>query len=167
MSKKVIIQGSARSNGDTRLIINELNKNNEFDVIDLKTKNIGHFDYDFTNIDDDFIPLMTEILGKYDTIVFATPVYWYSMSGILKVFFDRFSDLLKTHKELGRQFRGKNMALIYNNNYKGLKEGFPMPFIESANYLGLKYLGDAHTWVEKGEINDEVKSIIKEFRKLL
>jgi len=38
----------------------------------------------FNNIDDDFISLMTEIIEKYDTLIFATPVYWYSMSRILK-----------------------------------------------------------------------------------
>lgn len=167
MNKTVLLQGSSRSKGDTHLILNELNKNNQFDIIDLKTKNIGHFDYEFNNVNDDFIPLMTEILNKYDTIVFATPVYWYSMSGVLKVFFDRISDLIKTHKELGRQFRGKNMAMISNNNYNDLKEGFNMPFKESANYLGMNYLGDIHTWVENEEITDEVKSIIDKFRALL
>ena len=34
------------------------------------------------------------IIEKYDTLIFATPVYWYSMSGIMKVFFDRKNDNL-------------------------------------------------------------------------
>ncbi len=164
MNKTVIIQGSSRSNGNTRTIINYLNTDTKFDVIDLKTKNIGHFDYDFKNSNDDFIGLMTDVIEKYDTIIFATPVYWYAMSGILKVFFDRISDLLKTEKDLGRKLRGKNMAMISNNNYNEIKDGFSMPFRESANYLGMNYLGDVHTWVENGKINDEVKGIIDGFR---
>jgi len=167
MNTTVIIQGSARSNGDTNTIINELNKDHNFDVIDLKTKNIGHFEYDFTNAEDDFLPLMEEIIAKYDTIVFATPVYWYNMSGVLKVFFDRLSDLLHYKKELGRQLRGKSMAMISNNNYDDLKDGFSMPFKESANYLGMTYLGDTHTWVENEQIPETVKAKIDRFRELI
>ena len=167
MNSTVIIQGSARSNGDTHTIVNELNKNNQFDVIDLKTKNIGHYEYDYSNAEDDFLPLMKEVIAKYDTIIFATPVYWYSMSGILKAFFDRISDLLHYKKDLGRQLRGKNMAMISNNNYDDLKEGFNMPFKESATYLGMNYLGDVHTWVEDGNIPHIAKERIDSFRKLI
>ncbi|WP_291800231.1 flavodoxin family protein [Lutibacter sp.] len=61
--------------------------------MNLYDKKINHFDYDFNN-DDGFLPLMKNVIEKYDTIIFATPIYWYSMSGVLKVFFDRLSDLL-------------------------------------------------------------------------
>jgi multimeric flavodoxin WrbA len=164
MNTTVIIQGSSKSNGDTNTILNYLNTSNQFDIIDLNTKNIGHFDYDFKNANDDFLPLMEEIIEKYDTIIFATPVYWYTMSGILKVFFDRISDLLKTEKDIGRKLRGKSMAMISCSNANDLKEGFSMPFIETANYLGMSYLGDIHAWVENGKISEEVKEIINTFR---
>jgi len=167
MNTTVIIQASARSNGDTNTIVKELNTHNTFDVIDLKSKNIGHFEYDFANENDDFIPMMEEIIAKYDTIVFATPVYWYNMSGILKAFFDRLSDLLHHKKELGRQLRGKKMAMISNNNYDDLKEGFSMPFKESANYLGMMYLGDIHTWVENEVIHPIALDRIDSFRELI
>ncbi len=162
--KTVILQASSRSNGDTSMIINCLNSNKQFDIIDLKTKNIGHFDYEFNNVNDDFINLMTNIIENYTTLVFATPVYWYTMSGILKVFFDRFSDLLKTHKELGRKLRGKNMAMLSCSNANDLKDGFTMPFIESANYLGMHYLGDLHTWVVNGNIPSDVKRNLNKFQ---
>ncbi len=167
MNTTVIIQASARSNGDTNTIVNELNKHNTFDVIDLKTKNVGQFEYNFTNANDDFLPMMEEIIEKYDTIVFATPVYWYSMSGILKAFFDRISDLLHFKKELGRQLRGKKMAMISNNNYDDLKDGFSMPFKESANYLGMTYLGHTHAWVEDEQINPIAIKRIDAFRELI
>jgi multimeric flavodoxin WrbA len=167
MNTTVIIQASARSNGDTHTIVNELNKHHTFDVIDLKTKNVGHYEYDFSNSDDDFLPMMEEIISKYNTIVFATPVYWYSMSGILKAFFDRLSDLLHEKNELGRQLRGKKMAMISNNNYDDLKDGFSMPFKESANYLGMSYLGDIHTWVEGNQINPIAIERIDAFRELI
>ncbi len=164
MNKTVIIQGSSKSNGDTNTVVNYLNTTNQFDIIDLNTKSIGHFDYDFKNANDDFLEIMKEVIEKYDTIIFATPVYWYSMSGILKVFFDRISDLLKTEKDIGRKLRGKNMAMISCSNANDLKEGFSMPFIESANYLGMNYLGNMHAWVGDGDINIEAKKLIEDFR---
>ncbi len=162
-NKIVIIQASARSKGDTATIIEYIHQKKLVDVIDLKTKTIGHFDYNFNNSDDDFIPLMKEIIANYDTILFATPVYWYSMSGHLKVFFDRISDLLKTDKDLGRQLRGKKMAMLSVSNHNDMKEGFSMPFKESANYLGMEYLGDLHTWVEAEKIPENVKKDIDSF----
>jgi hypothetical protein len=38
-----------------------------------------------------------------------------------------------------------------------------MPFFESANYLGMHYLGDIHTWVENGIIPEKVKKVIDRF----
>lgn len=169
MKKTVIIQASSKSNGNTNRVINYLNSNNSFDVIDLKTKNIGVFEYDFSNANDDFIPVMEEVINNYDTIVFATPVYWYTMSATLKIFFDRLSDLLKYKKDLGRLLRGKNMAMISNSGQNDLKNGFEMPFIESANYLGMNYLGSTHSWfTEDGEnIHPEAANKIDAFRTIL
>jgi multimeric flavodoxin WrbA len=164
MTKTVIIQGSSRSTGNTNKIINHINSSTNYDVIDLYDKKINHFDYEFNNKTDDFIPLIKSVIEKYDTIIFATPVYWYAMSGILKVFFDRLSDLLFVEKDLGRQLRGKNMAMISCGSGPDLKDEFSMPFIESANYLGMNYIGNVHTWLEKDyEISKEVKSSISNF----
>ncbi|WP_341216748.1 NAD(P)H-dependent oxidoreductase [uncultured Wocania sp.] len=163
MNKTLIIQGSARPKGDTNTIISYMALKGNFDVIDLYSKNIGHYDYEYNNANDDFIPLITNIIKNYDTIIFATPVYWYTMSGHMKVFFDRISDLIRIHKDLGRKLRGKNMAMISINNSNDLVRGFNMPFVESANYLGMNYLGDIHTWVENNNIPNKVKTIINDF----
>lgn len=164
MCKTIIIQGSSNSYGNTHKMINYFNATQEFDSIDLKTKSIGPFDYNFENTHDDFLPLAEEIITHYNTIIFATPVYWYSMSGILKNFFDRFSDLLHYKKELGRQLRGKNMAMLSNSGENDRKNGFSMPFVESANYLGMNYLGDTHTWFDGTEIHLDAKLQLDQFR---
>jgi len=166
-NRTVLIQASARSKGDTHTIVDYIHTKSNFDVIDLKTKTIGHFDYNFAHADDDFIPLLEEIIANYDTIIFATPVYWYTMSGLLKVFFDRLSDLLHYKKELGRKLRGKNMAMVSISNSNDLKAGYNMPFKESAHYLGMQYLGDVHTWVENGNIPEKVKDKLDLFLKQL
>ena len=115
---------------------------------------------------------MERITSQYDTLIFATPVYWYAMSGTLKIFFDRFSDLLHYRKDLGRTLRGKSMAMISNSGENDRKlgldaelmEGFEMPFVESANYLGMDYLGDVHAWFDGTKIHLDAKKIIDTFR---
>lgn len=163
MKNTVIIQASSRSHGNTNRIIQFLLQHADFDFIDLKEYQIGHYDYKHSNRNDDFIPLAKQIVEKYDTIIFATPVYWYAMSGILKVFFDRITDLLKIEKEIGRQFRGKNMAMISCGSEEALNEGFEIPFSESADYLGMQYLGAVHTWVEEDIIPEKVTRRLLDF----
>lgn len=163
-NNKVIIQASSRSLGDTRKIIEQFKGKLEFDLIDLKLYNIGHFDYEFKNANDDFIPLMTKIINSYDTLIFATPIYWYSMSGILKVFFDRISDLLKTGKDLGRQLRGKHMSFVSVSNGDDQIPEFAAIFRETAKYLGMHYTDGVHAYVNEGHVDDLVDKRLTAFK---
>ena len=150
MKKGIIILGSSNSNGTTRKIASFIGARTDFPIIDLNTKIIEKFDYEFNNRDDDFLPLIRHIVESYQIIVFATPVYWYSMSGTMKIFFDRLSDCLKTEKETGRKLRGMEMAVACCGCDQELKEGFYMPFIETAKYLGITYQGDMYCMEENG-----------------
>jgi multimeric flavodoxin WrbA len=127
--KSIIIFGSSRSNGDTRKMVNYLMENGNFDLIDLNTKNIDYL---------------------------RSPTYWYLMSAILKTFFDRIIDLLQTRKETGRKLRTMNMVMLSCSMEDDRIETFDSVFVESAGYLGIKYLGDLHTWLENGEIPEGV-----------
>jgi multimeric flavodoxin WrbA len=157
MKKGTILLGSSNSYGETYTVAKYVSDKTNYPIIDLKSKNIAPFDYEFNNSNDDFLPLIRHIVDNYDIIIFATPVYWYTMSATMKVFFDRISDCLKIEKETGRKLRGKEMAVISCASDNELKNGFHMPFIESAHYLGMKYMGDVHCWIENNEIPAEVK----------
>jgi len=137
------------------MIVDYILSKKEGQFVDLKTKDISYFDYDHQNIDDDFLNVMEAVL-KCKTIVFVTPVYWYSMSAILKTFIDRISDLLKVRKDMGRQLRGKKMMVIACGSgeieYPALWE----PFKLTSEYLEMEYLGHAHTWVEDGKVSTNV-----------
>lgn len=156
-SKKVIIVGSSRNKGNTTRIIESVSKQFNIDVVNLSQYNISYYDYESKNRDDDFIPLIKNIIEKYDTLIFATPVYWYSMSGIMKVFFDRFSDLIRIEKETGRRLKGKKMAVISNSHDSKIENEFYTPFRKSATYLGMDYLGDQHFNADQFEKIDEIK----------
>lgn len=150
--KIVIIVGSSRNDGDTSNLAKVLMEKAKWDLINLNDYSFSYYDYNHENINDDYLRLMRQIIDKYDTLVFATPVYWYSMSGIMKVFFDRITDLLEVEKSLGRKLRGKNVAAISCSIGNNLNDSFWLPFSETANYLGMNYLGHIHTI--SGEINE-------------
>jgi multimeric flavodoxin WrbA len=143
-NKKVIILGSSRKNGNTTKIVDEISKEHGIEVINLSDFNISYYDYESKNREDDFFPLIKGIIENYDTLIFATPIYWYNMSGIMKVFFDRFSDLIRIEKETGRKLRGKKIGVISNSHDDEIEESFYIPFKKTADYLGMEYLGHAH-----------------------
>lgn len=165
MKKGVIILGSSNSYGETRKVVSFVADKTNYPVIDLNTKKISVFDYEFKNRNDDFLPLIKEIVEDYEIIIFATPVYWYSMSGTMKIFFDRISDCLKIEKETGRKLRGLDMAIISCGSDRELKNGFYMPFIETAKYLGMNYISNVHCWIENGVISISVKNELEKFVK--
>jgi len=133
--KSVIIVGSSRKNGDTGELTKKLVELSGYDTINLLDYNIAHFDYDYKNTDDDFLPLMEKLINNYEHFIFVTPVYWYSMSGVLKVFFDRFTDVLTIKKELGRNLRGKSMSVITTSIGNNLGDTFWIVFQETATYI--------------------------------
>jgi len=154
-NNKVIILGSSRSSGNTAKAIASISGKNAADVIDLNNYNFSYYDYESKNLGDDFLPLIKSIIEKYDTLIFATPVYWYNMSGIMKVFFDRFSDLIRIEKEEGRKLRGKNMFVISNSHDDKIDSNFYIPFQKSADYLGMNYTGEIHFNADKiNELNN-------------
>lgn len=165
-TKGVIILGSARSNGNTHTIISKLQEITGFDIVDLKAYKINHFDYDRKN-EDDFNALFKKLTATYETFVFATPIYWYTMSGIMKVFFDRISDFLIDEKNVGRRLRQKRMAVVSCGSDEEIKQGFAMPFVESAAYLGMEYIEHIHTWIEAEKITENVTQRITNFAKQL
>lgn len=138
-----------------------------YKIVYLKTKQILPFDYEFNNHNDNFFPLIKEIVGNFELIIFETPVYWYTMSGTMKIFFDRISDCLKKEKETGRKLRGIEMAILSCDSDKVLKDGLHMPFIETANYFGMKYVGDVHSWLEDDNISNEVIQKPEDYIKII
>ncbi len=147
--KTIIIVASARKNGNTNTVALELAELANCDIFNLSDYNILPFDYDYQNQEDDFIPLITQLIEEYELLIFATPVYWYAMSGVLKNFFDRFTDLITVHKELGRKLKGKHCAVVTSSAGDHLEDQFWIPFQKTTNYLNINFKGGIHTHPEK------------------
>ncbi len=165
--KSIIIQASSRSNGNTQKVVTAFNANKEMKVLDLSSKNIQHFDYAFENQKDDFYTIISEVITSYDAIILASPIYWYSISGMLKVFLDRFSDLIIIHKELGRKLKGKKIGLLLCSSDS---EEFPeiaKSIERTANYLDMEFVGAIHTWVNaEGSIDALVKKKLEKYQQI-
>jgi NAD(P)H-dependent FMN reductase len=151
--------GSARSNGDTFKAVQLLQKMSGIGSIDLLDYKISQYDYEHTNRNDDFISLMKSVVEVYDTILLATPVYWYTMSGIMKMFLDRFSDLLSIEKALGRKLKGKKLGVLSCSVGSLCPTHFYEPFELSALYLGMRYAGTIHI----SDLND--RTVLEQFCK--
>jgi multimeric flavodoxin WrbA len=140
-NRSLVILGSNRKNSLTEAIARKALQQIEFDMIDLLDHKITHYNYDgHYPGDDEFEDIINKAL-PYDNIIFATPVYWYSMSGVMKVFFDRLTDLITIKKEAGRQLRGKTASMIAVGADPTIPEGFEVPFKHTAAYLGIQYQG--------------------------
>ncbi len=143
-NETVIIMGSSSSSGHTARISQHLAQNAGWEYIDLNRFDISYYDYHHENRLDDFIPLIKKILNQHKTIVFSTPVYWYSMSAIMKTFIDRLTDLLEIELPLKEQLKGMEMVLLSNSADKTLDYPFEIPFEKTAAYLEMKYLVHQH-----------------------
>ena len=152
MSKTIVIMGSSNSFGDTYSICKSIVDQHKFKFQDLNELVIMPFDYEHENRDDDFLGFMRHVVKSYDTLILATPVYWYSMSGIMKNFIDRFTDLLTIEKEMGRQLRGKSLLTVSVSKFDDCPEDFRLPFKSTSEYLGMDWKGYAHFPVDEKSI---------------
>ncbi|MEG0189087.1 flavodoxin family protein [Algoriella sp.] len=142
MNKQIIINGSLRKNGNTTELIQKIYPNSiSIQLIDFKIE-LYNYDENYTE-KDEFLDIINQII-EFDEIVFATPVYWYSMSSLMKIFFDRLTDLIGSQETIGRKLMGKKISVITSSNGNNLGKNFFLPFLETANYLHLDYLQGAH-----------------------
>jgi len=150
MNNIVAVFSSSRSNGNTRKLLASIATRINIDVIDLSEYTFSEYDYDHKNQGDDFLTLIDEVLA-YDKIIFASPVYWYSVTPTMKKFLDRISDLLDLPHLLdsGRRFRGKTAYVLCSSVSKDVSNTFISAFKETFEYLGMLYGGYVHADCEE------------------
>jgi len=121
------------------------------EVVDLGNQRMSAYDYEHLNRNDDFEPLMKRVL-EHDQVIFATPIYWYSVSPPMKVFLDRISDFLELPDLLaeGRRLRGKNAYVVCTSISDKPSAAFVEAFTETFDYLGMRFGGMAHVNCQNG-----------------
>jgi multimeric flavodoxin WrbA len=139
MNKPLIILGSSRSNGSTMEAIQTITQNRAIPLVDLSQISMSYYDYENTNRHDDFLPL-AERMVEHSPIILATPVYWYTMSAVMKTFLDRWTDLLTIRKDLGRKLANKKIFLITSFS-TSFPNGFEEIFSQTFEYMDMHYGG--------------------------
>jgi multimeric flavodoxin WrbA len=164
MTKAIAVFASARRNGNTGKFIDVISHKLDMDVIDLSEKDISPYDYEHKNINDDFIPLMNELLS-YDEIIFVTPIYWYGPSAQMKVFIDRTSDFLDVEElqHIGRKLRNKMAFIVCTSISNEADSSFLKSFKDTFEYLGMTYAGHAHANCKDGYIQNHYEEDVNKF----
>lgn len=163
MPEMLIINGSARLNGDTQKFISRLTEGMDYTLISLVEHYILPYHYESSYPPEDQFELLAKEISYHKHIVFATPVYWYAMSGRMKNLFDRLTDWITLNKEVGRNLKGKTLKVIAVGTDGDLPDGFITPFSRTAGYLemdfkGYQYFNSANTITE-----EELTEIRKSF----
>jgi len=135
----LVVMGSARKQSDTENLLHIILADVAYTRLDLLDYKIMPYAYNgHYPKDDEFLNVVTALL-QHDIIIWATPVYWYAMSGLLKTCFDRLTDLVIIRKETGRKLKGKNTFLVAVGADPELPEGFTVPFKATAAYLDMHF----------------------------
>ena len=142
MSRHLIILGSARGDGNTAALARAVHEQlDDASLIDLNELRIAPYSYDGRNAGDDFVSI-AKAMNEAETIIFASPVYWYSMSGVMKDFFDRLTDLTDPPlKPIGKSLAGKRVFLIATGNSPEPPPEFEPPFEKTSHYFNMTYGG--------------------------
>lgn len=138
--KVLAVLGAADGHTATLKFLQDTYASESLEVIDLNNSAIRPFAYG-NSAPDGFQKIVGKVL-EADVVVLATPVYWYAMSGAMKDFLDRLSNLLSgEHKPLGEALYGKKVQLLSTGYDLRLPMGFEVPFSATAIYFGMDYMG--------------------------
>ena len=141
----IALFSSSRRDGNTGQFIDHISGELGIKVIELETLDLSAYDYEHRNRGDDFEPLMERLL-RFEQIIFASPVYWYSVTAAMKRFLDRLSDYLDLPDLLaeGRRLRGKRAYIVCTSICTEAPASFINTFVDTFEYLGMHWGGVAH-----------------------
>jgi len=113
----LVLQGSSRENGNTEQLTKLVLDGVPHTQILLREKEIRaihdqrHDPQGFSPVDDDYDQVIQAVLD-HDVIIFATPIYWYGMSGHMKNFVDRWSQTLRDQRYSFKQAMPQKQAYV-------------------------------------------------------
>ena len=155
MPRSLAILGSARNDGHTTALLARLMEGSDCEVVDVNAVRIANYRYNQRyDADDAFMGIVATMIASPIT-VFATPVYWYSFSAVMKTYIDRLSDLLTSpNKDIGRRLRGKRRGLVSSGSDPEPDHDLISAFTRTCEYLGVEFIGSVYG-VEGGAFVDE------------
>ncbi|MEH7342927.1 flavodoxin family protein [Bacillus sp. JJ1532] len=145
-----VIYGGSRPNGNTETLTKLATQGLVVEEIYLKEYLIEpildkrHAEEGFPEVNDDYNVVIDRIL-PHDILLFSTPIYWYSMSGIMKNFIDRWSQTLRDTKypDFKKQMSQKRAYVIAVGGDQPYIKGLPMiqQFQHIFDFVGTTFEG--------------------------
>jgi multimeric flavodoxin WrbA len=145
-----VIYGGTRPNGNTEILTEYAIQGLDVEKIYLRDYNVQpivdqrHAEEGFQEINDDYNSIIERIL-KHDILIFATPIYWYSMSGTMKNFIDRWSQTLRDPKfpDFKTNMSSKQAYVIAVGGDDPYLKGLPLiqQFQYIFDFMGISFKG--------------------------
>ena len=166
--------GSARSSGSTHWLLNRViegfnnhkSDNMVFNKVDLYNYEIKPIARSFiesteSKIPDDGMKELIPMILTSKVVVLATPVYWFTVSGIMKNFMDRWYDFSDNKGKLNLE--GKGIAVVTAHANPSASMSYPIfkMIEEGAKFCNMVYIGgtDTITNAQPGTNEHEISSI--------
>lgn len=95
-----VLFGGSRDYGNTAALVKEALKGHDYEWINLTklkfnpVRDVRHQHETILDYNDDYQEVIDKVLQS-DEVIFASPVYWYSVSATLKSFIDHWSETLQ------------------------------------------------------------------------
>jgi len=161
--------GSSRGNGNTEILTDIVTKDILHHKIYLKNLNIKpihdlrHDANGFQPVPDDYDQIIEALLTS-DLFIFSTPVYWYTMSGLMKNMIDRISQAIRDNRypEFREQLKSKNAIVVTVGGDDPYLKGLPLiqQFKYTFDFLNMNFqayiIGEGH---RPGDIEQDIQAI--------
>ena len=135
-----VFYGSSRVDGNSEQLTKKVLEGLSYNSTRLKDLFIHpiqdkrHSKEGFSIVKDDYDVIINQIL-KSNMIIFATPIYWYSMSGQMKIIIDRFSQAIRDERypQLKEHFKKIQVIVLATGGDEPHLKGLPM--IQQFRYI--------------------------------
>ncbi len=90
----------------------------------------------------DDMPKLKEKMLLADIIILASPIHWYQLTGKMKIFLDRWSDLI--NPDWSTELKGKGLALLTTHsgiNVQNAGNFLQLAMFGTAEFLGMVWMG--------------------------
>ncbi|MED1471908.1 NAD(P)H-dependent oxidoreductase [Bacillus salipaludis] len=145
-----VLYGGTRPNGNTEALTEHAIRGLDVERINLRDFSIlpiedaRHDEAGFQDRGDDYNAVIDRVL-EHDTLIFATPVYWYSMSGTMKNFIDRWSHSMRDAKypDFKKQMSAKKAYVVAVGGDNPYVKALPMiqQFKHIFDFMGMEFAG--------------------------
>jgi len=145
-----VIYGGTRPHGNSEILTERVIQDIPTEKIYLRDFHIlpiidmRHTEEGFQDRNDDFQSIIDRIL-PHDILIFSTPIYWYSMSGTMKNFIDRWSQALRDPKypSFKSKMASKKAFVIAVGGDDPYIKGLPLiqQFQYIFDFMGMEYAG--------------------------